>query len=919
MRIPTATYRIQFNKDFTFTDLERIIPYLHDLGISDIYASPIFKARTGSTHGYDIIDPTTINPTLGTETQLNDIATNLRTKDMGWIQDIVPNHLAYDHDNTMLMDILENGPRSRYHKFFDVQWNPPNPTLKNRILAPFLNEPYGDAITHGKISITHDKNGFHTNFQDQSYPLRIDTYPTLLTPKTETTLDDKTQKNLATITEKIDNLPFNGPAREDQIQLIKDSLWDLTTTDPAFHNYITSLLTSYDATTCDESCYQLDQLLARQTYRLSYWKVATEELNYRRFFTLNHLIALRTQDHRVFTHIHSYIKHLLSHHLITGLRVDHIDGLYSPHNYLQRLNKIAPDAYIIVEKILKPGETLPPPWPCQGTTGYDFLFHVNNILCDHTKQRSFTSLYQRIIKKAFTPPDLIYNSKRLILQRQMLGDIENLAYMVRTIASKDRHGYDLTATSIKAALIEYMARLPVYRSYLNLETPIIRDEKTITDTIHDAITHNPHLTLELTFLNHVLLLHYRPGCPQHETQAWIDCARRIHQFTAVLMAKGLEDTVYYIYNQLLALNEVGGDPSQFGITLQAFHRFNTTRHQTWPHALNTTATHDTKLGEDARARLLVLSEIPAQWHTTVNHWKHLTQHYKTIVDNTPAPSNNDEYALYQTLLAALPTPHIDDAFITRIQHHMLKAVREAERHTAWLQPNTAYENATIRFIDQILRDGRFLTDFLSFYRTISFYGTINSLTQTLLKITAPGIPDFYQGTELWDYALVDPDNRNPVDYHTRQHALTKLTQTNTPIKTLLTNPTSPDIKLYTIHKALHIRHTYKNVFDHGNYIPLTIQGTNHTNAIAYARTHHNTWIITIAPRHPTSLTTDGCYPTSKHTWHDTHLLLPPTAPHTWTEHFTTTPIQTTTNTIPLYTILHDFPLALLTGDTHHAR
>jgi (1->4)-alpha-D-glucan 1-alpha-D-glucosylmutase len=786
MRIPVSTYRLQFTPSFGFKEGRGIIEYLSWLGISDIYASPIFKAKKGSLHGYDVVDPNQLNPEVGAMKDFEELTHEVKRLGMGWIQDFVPNHMAFDTENQMLMHVLENGQGSEYYDFFDIEWNYPfEPSISGRVLAPFLGGLYGETLEKAEIQLRYDEGGFSINYYNLRFPLLIESYADVLTHNHGL---KKLKKKLGRF--HLDFLKLLGilyilktlalkeedSDRADQVLFIKRMLWELYTTNEDVRKVIDEDIRLLNGQKGNpESFGPLDDLLSKQLFRLSFWKVANEEINYRRFFNINELISLKIGEKQVFSSFHLLILGLLRDERFTGLRVDHLDGLYNPMEYLERLREETGDTYLIVEKILNLKEELLSSWPVQGTTGYDFLNHLNELFCERKNKKRFQQIYSELTGLNIPYERLLYEEKRLIIEKNMAGDVDGLARLLKRISIKDRYGSDITLNSIKKAIVELLALFPIYRTYISYKTFNTTDRFYITETIRKARKKEPDLVYEFNFIEKFLLLAFRDSQTDEEKKEWINFTMRFQQLTGPLMAKGLEDTTFYVYNRLLSLNEVGGDPSRFGITAQEFHDFNQKRASVWPYSLSATATHDTKRGEDARARINVLSEIPAEWERNVKLWSKMNKAKKPMVGNINVPDRNDEYFLYQTLIGAFPFDESEKAdFTRRLKAYIIKAIREAKVHTAWIEPDTEYENAFASFIEEILvpsEQNPFLKEFLLFHRKVAFYGIFNSLSQTLIKITSPGVPDFYQGTELWDFNFVDPDNRRPVDFEKRKELL----------------------------------------------------------------------------------------------------------------------------------------------------
>lgn len=783
MRIPTSTYRIQFHSGFKFEAARNIINYLADLGISDLYASPIFKARAGSTHGYDVVDPTQLNPELGTLENFETLVKEIQNHEMGWVQDIVPNHMAYDSENHWLMDVLENGSESEAFDYFDIEWDQAYDDIKGRVLAPMLGNFYGQCLENGEIQLNYEETGLSVNYFSLKLPVRIESYARFITQNLGHLGRSLGRRHpdfikLLGILYLVKSAPSETKGREryDQIAFVKGLLWELYTQNPEVKEFIDSNVAFFNGEKGNsESFNLLDSLLKEQFYRLSFWKVGAEEINYRRFFTVNELISVKVQEIKVFHKTHTLISQLVEAGTITGLRIDHIDGLYDPTEYLKRLRDKAGDVYITVEKILELKENLPEIWQIQGTSGYDFLNYINGIFCRCDSEKQFSDIYTKFTRTRSEYEHLAIEKKQLIVEKNLAGDVDNLAQILKKIAGQSRLGIDFTMNGLKRTLSEVLTLFPVYRTYVNGDGLSEDDRVYVKEVIESARGRIPLLLNELNFIEKLLLLEWDESLTDEEKALRLHFVMRLQQLSGPLMAKGIEDTLFYVYNRLISLNEVGGNPGQFGITVADFHEFNQKQSIAWVYKMNATATHDTKRGEDVRARLNVLSEMPEAWEKQVKTWHALNSPHKINTAKKEIPSANDEYFFYQSLIGTYPFDETENAqFIERIKDYMLKSVREAKVQTAWLRPDTAYEEGFMAFVEKVLEpseSNQFLTEFLPFQKQIAGYGIFNSLSQTLLKYTAPGVPDTYQGTELWDLSMVDPDNRRPVDYQQRSDFL----------------------------------------------------------------------------------------------------------------------------------------------------
>ena len=928
MIIPSATYRLQFNRAFNFKEAAEVIPYLAASGISHVYASPVFKARPGSAHGYDIVDPLQVNCDCGGYDDLRQLRAEVEKRGMFWLQDIVPNHMAFDSDNSLLVDVLEHGERSPYFHYFDIDWNHTDESMKGRLLAPFLGKFYAECLESGEITLQYADGNLSIRYYNLRFPCRIESYAEVF------------EHNLNILEQRLSGQQSNFIKLLGALQLLKtltssqaiDSftsqmshakkmVWNQYCENSIIKQFIDENIAFYNGSTgAPESFNELDRFISKQLFRLSFWKVAAEEINYRRFFTVNDLISLRVEDETVFEHTHALIFRLIAEGYVNGIRIDHIDGLYDPLTYLKRMRDKAGDSYLVVEKILATKECLPATWPVQGTTGYDFLNIVNGIFCHRDNKTAMSAVYKRFIDRYFDYEDILCDRKRLILGKHMAGNIDNLAQFIKKISSQDRHGRDITLYGLRRALVEVMAHFPVYRTYISNELNSDADQAYIKDAIRKAKTKTPGLIYELSFIERFLLLQYDSSLPEEDKREWVAFAMNFQQYTGPLMAKGFEDTFLYIYNRLISLNEVGSNPQLFGCSIKEFHEFNERKLRTFPLSMNATSTHDTKRGEDVRARINVLSELTKEWEAQIKSWSKINRAKKRKINNQYIPDANDEYLLYQTLIGAYPFDGGQAHFTDRIKEYIIKAVREAKVHTAWIKPDTAYEEACSAFVENILTpsaENQFLREFIPFQQEIAFYGIFNSLAQTLLKITCPGIPDFYQGTELWELNLVDPDNRRPVDFKKRQSLLQDIihrAQTNLLelVSELLAAKEDARIKLFLIYRALKARNEAIELFQKGTYLPLMAEGKHKNCVIAFARSYDQRWSITVAPRFFTMLVQPGVYPLGERVWQETSIVLPDNAPEFWQDAITGQQISGGRNLL-LGSLLEHFPVALLTA------
>jgi len=927
MRIPISTYRIQFRKEYDFAAATAIVPYLAELGISDLYASPIFKARAGSSHGYDVVDPTQLNPELGTREAFDALVSAVQHQQMGWLQDIVPNHMAYDSQNLWLMDVLENGFDSDSFDYFDIDWNHAYEDIRERVLAPLLGDFYGNCLENGDIQLAYDETGLSVNYFGLRLPVRIESYARFITHHLGQLTKALGRRHpdfvkLLGILYLIKNIPTEARGREryDQVAFVKGLLWELHQQNDAVKELFAANVQSFNGEAGNpESFNLLDSLLSEQFYRLAFWKVGAEEINYRRFFTVNELISVKVEEVKVFHKTHTLIAQLVDEGIFTGVRIDHIDGLYNPAEYLERLREKIGDLYITVEKILELTEDLPGNWQIQGTSGYEFLNYVNGLFCDTVNEEKFDIFYTNLTGITAPYHRLAAEKKSLIIEKNLAGDVENLAQRLKRIAGQTRSGSDVTAYGLKRALSEVLALFPIYRTYIESNIVSETDRQIIHDAIAVAKQHVPLLLRELEYIESILLQTDEGHLTDDQKAERLRFVMRMQQLTGPLMAKGIEDTLLYVYNRLLSLNEVGGNPSHFGISPAQFHAFNQNKVQHWLHSMNTTSTHDTKRGEDVRARLNVLSEMPDEWAEHVKQWAAMNVSKKVREHGRTIPDRNDEYFLYQTLIGSFPFTEAEfPEFVHRLKDYVIKAVREAKVHTAWLRPDSDYENGFGTFVETLLKApdaSEFLSKFRPFQAKIAEYGILNSLSQVLLKNTAPGVPDLYQGDEFWNLSFVDPDNRRSVDYEQRMNALKQLKarlphESLALIDRLFETRATGTIKLFLTYQLLQARKTFVDLFQQGDYQPLEVVGELQQHVIAFARTYKGQMAIAIAPRFFTTLVQPGERPLGAAVWKDTQIVLPVGSPSTWTNAITAQSMQSQ-ESIAVGGALQHFPVALL--------
>ena len=825
-RIPAATYRLQFNPEFTFQDARAIVAYLAELGISDVYSSPILRPRSGSTHGYDVVDASMLNPALGGEDDFTELTGELDRHDLGLILDIVPNHMAASHENAWWMSVLENGRQSRFVNYFDIDWS------GNKVLLPILGQPYGATLESGEIQLGYDADGFFFSYFDKRLPLAPQSYHLIL----RECVDCLSAENAGIeLRELVDN--------EDAItnsKFLKETLWRLHEHSEDFRRALNDVIERFN-----KDFDLLDKLIDAQWYRIAYWRIASETINYRRFFDVTDLVGVRVENPEVFEMRYRRILDLIGESKVTGLRIDHIDGLFDPVAYLTKMQVRLGDPepfYVVVEKILGAGEPLPSSFRAAGTTGYDFLDVVNAVFVDPQGLGALTEFYHSYTNLTSPFEDVVYERKKQAIEQLFYGEMRALGAYLGELAVADRNARDFAPSELQAALVEITACMPVYRTYFRPGHSEEMDRAFIRRAISEARQRAKHVDGRLfKFLELVLLLEPPPYIAG-ERDKWLQFVMRWQQFTGRVMAKGVEDTAFYNYNRLISLNDVGSEPGRSAgfDPVAELHERNREIAQAWPHTMNATSTHDTKRAEDVRARINVLSEIPDVWQREVKKWTRVNASLK----RHGVPHPNEELLIYQTLAGMWPLDPAEEASVPdRLAAYLEKASREAKTHTSWLEPNEQYENALEDFARAIVTHEPFMSLFRRFQKRVAFHGFLNSLSQVVLKATAPGVPDFYQGTELWDFSLVDPDNRRPVDYSKRAAFLRDLP----PVDRLLRSWPDGRIKLFVTQRVLQTRARHLDAFRSDAYRAVDAG----PNAFAFTR---GDAIAVIVPRLTTRLT-----------------------------------------------------------------
>lgn len=879
--VPRSTYRLQLNQDFTFDHAAAISGYLRALGVSHVYSSPYLQAAKGSTHGYDVVDHSRVNEELGGANAHERFCQALGSHDLGQVLDIVPNHMAITgKENAWWWDVLENGPASPFAAYFDIDWQPPEEKLRNKVLVPILGDHYGRVLAAGQIALHREDGAFEFRYFDHTLPVA----PRSLTELLAEAARRSRSEYLGFIAGSLARLPMPTVTdRERLLQRHRDK--------EVIHGLLTRLIHERPAVAeVIDQCVseingnpdRLDELLERQNYRVSFWKTAERELGHRRFFDVNTLVGLHMESQQVFDDTHRLLVEWIDRGVIDGLRVDHPDGLRDPAQYFHRLAAAAPKAWIVAEKILEPGEKLPPDWPVAGTTGYDFLNVVNGLFIDASSEAELTSFYGEFTGEPIDYSEVVRRSKLLVLRDVLGSDVNRLTADFMSICESDRNHRDYTRHEVHHALREIVACFPVYRTYANAEEGRISeiDRSYIATAINKAKENRPDLDSELfDFIGSVLVLESRSPLGD-------EFVMRFQQFSGPAMAKGVEDTAFYRYNRLVSLNEVGGDPERFGTSLDEFHRFCCTLQREHPGTMLAGSTHDTKRSEDVRARLNVLSEIPGEWREAVSRWSELL----ATEQGDGLPDRNTEYLLYQTLVGAWPIT------ADRAKQYMQKAVREAKQRTSWLSPDENFERTVAQFIDALFAHPQVPREISRFVERIEKAGRRNSLAQIAVKLMGPGVPDTYQGSELWDLSLVDPDNRRPVDYDRRAALLNELAALS--IQDIVQRDDEGLPKLWLIHRGLSLRRERADLFaPESHWTPMHARGSYADHVIAFGR---GSDLVVVAARFHLKRKGD---------WGDTSIELPP---GDWRNRLT--PERFAGRTQPITALLANFDVAMLVRD-----
>ena len=884
MIIPSCTYRIQFNPRFTFSHLSGILDYLLELGITGIYASPILQPTKGSEHGYDGINPCKLNPEIGTLEELEALSAQLKNEKVSWIQDIVPNHLAFNTANVWLRDVLERGINSSYSSHFDIDWE--HPAFQNKLMVPFLDATVHECVTQKKLSVAFDpRTGFNLVYYENHYPISIDTYQLLLSG----CFDDEHNSINAALSALV-----NNPATDyEHWTLMKCDLLNLLSVEAVqyrVHEKLKQL---------NEDSAAILRIIESQNYVLCLFTESHTQINYRRFFNVNGLICLRMEDQKVFDEYHRFIHQLYEKNLIQGLRIDHIDGLKHPTDYIRKLRALfGDDCYIIVEKILDAKEQLPPSMEIQGTSGYEFLSYINQVITDRKGSEKLLAIYNEYVPEYKDYEDIVFKNKFANLETYLNGEWDNLLRFLLSLNLIDDE--EIKISDLKMALGVFMAAFPVYRVYIEGLPLDINDEQLVVAAFVKAFKRYPEYNYHLTILRQLFEPH--PDATRNANRLLF--IQRLMQFTGPLAAKGIEDTTFYLYNPLISHNEVGDQPCVLGIPVREFHEKMQERKVKNFLSFNCTSTHDTKRGEDNRIRINIISELADEWAMLVAQWQQMNEPFRQQLDDVNAPIINDEYFLYQAIIGGFPENlQVSEEFIGRTKKYFTKVLRESKLMSDHINPNIAYEEACAAFIDHLLNEKHdFLPSLLPFVKKIIRYANTYTMVQVIIKTTAPGIPDIYQGCELWDLSYVDPDNRRPVDFDLRRKLLHELKQKEKESIEALLDWANENFEIGTqkflvTERILELRKSNHDLFIKGDYLPVYSEGSDRV-VIAYLRRFENNWMLVVLPLGIVA-----------NTGKELKLVLPEAAPRNWNNIFTGEEISG--DTIEVHDLFRKFPVAVL--------
>ena len=976
-RVPLSTYRVQMHKDFTFANGRGIAGYLRQLGIGDFYSSPIFEARPNSMHGYDVTRHDRLNPELGGAEGFESFSAELQRHELGLLLDIVPNHMGVGNDSIWWQDVLENGHASLYSEYFDIDWKPSKSALRNKLLLPILGNQYGTELESKHIQVSIDDGRALIHYYDHTMPVAPRTVRMIFAPPSGS--GASLPEPLAELLGKLEDLPphetSNEELREQRRQQLAELLPQLRELlrSPAMQPIIAQALKEINGIEGEPHSFdRLHALLDAQPYRLASWRTSAEEINYRRFFDVNDLVGLRMENPAVFAETHCLIRSLIASHKVTGLRIDHCDGMFNPRQYLIRLQLLylasqcageSPQQetaangiersildpvrgydwsqsqgalYTVVEKILEPREYLPPEWPVRGTSGYDFVYLANGIFIQKANEKRFDAIYAQVLGYPADPDEIIYRSKLQVMQTALASEVYVLTNLLSRIAAANRRARDFTDNILETVVRETIASFPVYRTYIDDRGEYSeRDVAFLRSAIARAKRLNPDIDASaFDFLRETLLLKSSssPEPKQKPDPEMLYFALKFQQLTGPVMAKGVEDTTFYVYTRFLSSNEVGGSAKSFGISLETLHQSNQERLNHSPDSMLTTSTHDTKRSEDVRNRLNVLSELPQLWSASVRRWQRVNAKFKrTLEDGRTAPDGNEEYLLYQTIVGAWPwqmdsreSRKDSEDYVERIKQYASKALSEAKVNLSWINPDPVYMEAVHAFIAGILmpgprgKDSPFVASLNGLMPQLRLFGAVNSLAQVVLKIVSPGVPDFYQGSELWDLSLVDPDNRRPVDYALRANYLDALQElertqgTGAVARDVLDNLADGRCKLWSTHRALDLRRQEHALFRRGEYVALDVEGDRKEHVIAFLRLDPSSGrsILAVLPRFAYTLMRGKAQLPLGDAWGKDQLRLPVPAGSRYRNVFTGETVTVAEDGLPLSLVFANYPVAL---------
>jgi (1->4)-alpha-D-glucan 1-alpha-D-glucosylmutase len=977
-RVPVSTYRVQMHKDFAFARAQGIVGYLKQLGIGDFYSSPIFEARPNSMHGYDVTRHDRLNPELGGAGGFASFSAELERQGLGLLLDIVPNHMGVGNDSIWWQDVLENGHASQYSEYFDIDWKPLKAAMRNKLLLPILGDQYGAELEAKHIQVSIEDGRPLIHYYDHTMPVAPRTLPIIfdqLNPAEP--LPDLVRDLLAQLRDIPPHETSDESLREKRRAMLAELLPRLREglRSPEMKPVIEQALTAINGIEGEPRSFdRLHLLLDAQPYRLASWRTSAEEINYRRFFDINDLVGLRMENPAVFAETHCLIRRLIASHQVTGLRIDHCDGMFNPRQYLIRLQLLylasecaGPAAkqetaangiersvldpvrgydwsqsqgplYTVVEKILEPREYLPPEWPVRGTSGYDFVYLANGIFIQNANEKHFNAIYAQVLGHPVDPDEIIYRSKLQVMQTALASEVYVLTNLLSRIAASNRRARDFTDNILETVLRETIASFPVYRTYIDDRGEYsARDVAFLRSAIARAKRLNPDInTSAFDFLRETLLL--RSGSPATAKQQKPDpgvlyFALKFQQLTGPVMAKGVEDTAFYVYTRFLSSNEVGGSAKSFGISLDALHQSNQERLRHSPDSMLTTSTHDTKRSEDVRNRLNVLSELPKPWSAAVRRWQRANAKFKrTLEDGRTAPDHNEEYLLYQTILGAWPwqmeSREDREHYVERLKQYASKALSEAKVNLSWINPDPEYVAAVHAFLDAILlpaargKENPFVASLDGLLPQLRLFGAVNSLAQVVLKIASPGVPDFYQGSELWELNLVDPDNRRPVDYDLRAgylRALQELAEregAGAVCREVLDQLPDGRVKLWTTHRALELRRQEHALFRRGEYVALEVSGERQEHVIAFLRRDQATGrsVVAVLPRFAGTLMRGKVQLPLGEAWGKDRLLLPVSTGARYRNVFTEETVTVAEDGLALSSVFASYPVGLFVNE-----